>query len=227
MNNDIIIQTMTESFEALKDSWETKKDSIIKCIVETEVCDGALAMDMWRYVLKKNENLLRDKNENVNFIDDVIWSFIDKYETDHSQPGLCNILLKHIALHIVNNDTLIKFLFGNVCNAGYSCIGYNWAGHPSEPIPALLACIFLQDSPAIIPVLIKSLASNIKMTDVRVGELILKSNYYLDGIKEQWKWKVGDNYQISDSVKECLLSSLDLIADKEDRAEIALSIMAR
>ena len=36
MNNEIILQSLTDSFEVLKDSWETKKESIIACIVETE-----------------------------------------------------------------------------------------------------------------------------------------------------------------------------------------------
>ena len=227
MNNDIIIQTMTEAFETLKDSWGTKKDSIIKCIVETEACDGALAMDMWTYILKKNESLHRDKSDNVHLVDDVILCFNEKYETDKYNYCLSKTILEHIAPHIINNENLIKLIFGHLCNAGYSNIDYGFSGNPSEPIPILLASIFMQDSPQIIPILVNALSHNKLVEDIRVGELILKSNYYLDGIETKWTWKIGDGYHVSDQVKESLLSCIDLIHDNEDRAEIALSLMAR
>ena len=65
------------------------------------------------------------------------------------------------------------------------------------------------------------------MIDVSVGGLIIKANFYMDGITNQWDWKVGTQYCVSDQVKESLLNCIDLIKDKKDRAEIALSIMAR
>lgn len=226
MNNDIIIQTMTESFEALKDSWETKKESIIKCIVETEACDGALAMDMWGYILEKNESLLKDKNENVHFIDDVILGFNEKYEISfqHSR-NICKTIINHIAPHLVKNDSLIKIIFGNLINAGYSIRDYGYPGNPSELIPACIGCLFLQDYPQAIPVLLKALSNNQLMEDIRIGELVLKANFYLDVIKKNAD--EFDNYIISDNVKESLLSCLDYIKDKEDRAEIALSFLSR
>lgn len=61
------------------------------------------------------------------------------------------------------------------------------------------------------------------MEDIRVGELILKANYYLDEMCN----RLGYNYKVSDQVKENLYSCLDMIKDKNDRAEIALSLMAR
>ena len=227
MNNDIIIQTMTESFEALKDSWKTKKEAIIKCIVETEACDGALAMDMWRYILKKNEILLRDKKENVHFIDDVFLGFNMKYElNDLYTMNMCRTISKHIAPYIVDNNDLIRIIFGNLVNAGYSGINHHYENDPVEIIPACIACVFLQDCPQIVPVLIKSLAKNENMIDIRIGELILKANYYLDLI---WKKKdFGfDSYIITDNVKESILGCLDYINDREDRAEVALSFLSR
>ncbi len=227
MNNDIIIQTMTESFEVLKDSWETKKDSIIRCIVETEACDGSLAMDMWVYILSNNEKLLVDKNENVNFVDDVILGFRNKYKgVSNSDIDFCDVILNHIAPHFVRNERLIKIVFGLLINAGYSKKEYSHLSIPSELLPALIACLFLQDYPSSIPVIIKSLAQNKNMVDISVGKLILKSNYYIDGIENVWTW-INRKFHISDQVKENLLNCLDLINDKEGRAEIALSLMAR
>ena len=64
------------------------------------------------------------------------------------------------------------------------------------------------------------------MEDISIGELLLKSNFYIDGIINQWNG-FDSNSCITDQVKESLLNCLDLIKDKNDRAEIALSIMAR
>ena len=224
MNNDIIIQTMTESFETIKDFWETKSESIIRCIVETEQYDGSLSMDMWGYILQKNEKLIKDKHWNIQFIDNVILCFNDKYEVVRRYDSLCRTIINHIAPHMVKNENLIKLIYGKLYNAGYSGFDYGYIGNPSESIPACTACMLLQDSPEIIPVLFKALVSNKNMEDIRIGELFIKANFYLDGILN--KWSLG-NYSVSEQVKESLLSCLDLIEDKEDRAEIALSLMAR
>ena len=223
MNNDIIIQTMTESFEALKDSWDTKKESIIKCIVETEVYDGSLAMDMWAYVLGKNADTHNTKEANFMFVDDIILSFNKKYYAFPTPEDLCRNIMSHIAPHIVKNENLIKLIFGSMYNAGYTGKSYWLEGRPLEPLPACMACMFYQDYPQFVPILLKSLSSNKHMEDIRVGELILKANYYLDEMCN----RLGYNYKVSDQVKENLYSCLDMIKDKNDRAEIALSLMAR
>lgn len=135
-------------------------------------------------------------------------------------------MLNHVAPHFVRNENLIKIVFGLLINAGYSNKEYYYFSTPSELLPALIACLFLQDYPPSIPVIIKSLAQNKNMDDVSIGNLILKSNTYIDGVEKQWTW-IERKFYISDQVKESLLNCLDLIKDKEDRAEIALSLMAR
>lgn len=224
MDNNIIMRSMLEAFEIIKDSWPIKKDSIIRCIVETEVIDGNLAMDMWRYILEKNLILLKDKNENAHFVDDVILGFNAKYESHPTPVNMCKTIYNHIAKHLVQNDNLIKILFGNLINAGYSGQHYWVESEPSEPIPALLACMISQNCARSIPVFMKSISGNVKMEDISLGELLLKSNYYLDGITIRWS---SSHFYLSDDVKGNLLNCLDLISDKNDRAEIALSLMGR
>ena len=227
MNNEIIRQTMIESFEVIKDSWETKKDSIIRCIVETEACDGDLAMEMWAYELIHKDELSIDKKDNVHLVDDVILRFNEKFELQwRYSHNITKTILNHIAPYMVKNDTLIKCIFGNLYNAGYSGYNYGFEGNPSEILPACLACLFFQDNPHAVSVLIKALSYNMKMEDISIGELLLKSNFYIDGIINQWNG-FDSNSCITDQVKESLLNCLDLIKDKNDRAEIALSIMAR
>ncbi len=223
MDNEIIKQTLIDSFEVLKDSWKTNKESIIRCIVETEAVDGYLAMDMWCYVLKNYQSLLVGNIGNVNFIDNVVIRFNEKFQDNIYPFLLCNTILEHIAPYFVKNNELIKAIFGSLHNAGYSNHSY---GSGTEILPALIACLFFQDFPQAIPVIIQSLANNKSMEEIRIGELIIKANTYIDGIQNQWSWKVGEQH-ISNKVKESLLSCLDFIKNNEDRAEIALSFMAR
>ena len=62
-------------------------------------------------------------------------------------------------------------MFGLLINAGYSKKEYSHLSIPSELLPALIACLFLQDYPSSIPVIIKSLAQNKNMVDISVGKL--------------------------------------------------------
>lgn len=120
MNNEIILQSLTKSFEIIKDSWETKKEAIINCIVETEIYDGDLAMDMWLYILNKEGEC--DDGDGVKYfyfsvkkekecIGDVFKAFVYKYEKFDSPRFRCKVLFDHIVPHIIKNDKLLEILF--------------------------------------------------------------------------------------------------------------------
>lgn len=224
MNNDIIKQTMIESFEAIKDSWKTKKDSIIRCIVETDTCDGDLAMDMWQYVIINNSDILNSKEGNIQFIDDVILRFNKKYEHYDIPWVLCKTILNHIAPYLANKKELLNIIFGKLIDAGYSGAKYYY--DLTEPLPACLACLLLQDDSMATSTIIKALANNKKLYDIQIGKLLIKTNFYFDEMYKN-RYEYTCDIAISDSVKESLLSCLDMINDKDDKAEIALSLMAR
>lgn len=76
MNNEIILQSLKESFEILKDSWETRNEAIVNCIVETEAIDGDMAMDMWNYILEKIQNSNADSIIPENEIEPYIYKVI-------------------------------------------------------------------------------------------------------------------------------------------------------
>ena len=136
---------------------------------------------------------------------------------------ICKSVLNHIAPHFVRNENLIKLVFGSLYNAGYS--GENYYYTETEIIPVCIACFFVQDYPPAIPVILKAMANNKHMIDIRIGELLIKANKYIDGIENQWS--SINEYHISDQVKESLLGFIELIKNNEDRAEIMLSLMAR
>ena len=129
MNNNFIIQSMTDAFETIKDSWATKRNAIIDCIVETEKYDGDLSMDMWLYILKKEGEYQSDYvGKNVYFgldikfrqcIGDVFKAFFEKYEDCESPRLMCRVIFDHIVPHIIKKDELLEILFQRSDNMGY------------------------------------------------------------------------------------------------------------
>ena len=222
MNNDIVIQSLTESFEVLKDSWSTKKEAITNCIVETEVYDGSLAMDMWLYVLKKNEELLNSEEQTKSLVYDVIDRFYNKHERYCNIEYDCKVLIEHIAPHIIYNEDLIYEIFGNAHNAGYVEVG---AFTFSNFIPMLIACIFLQENARIVSLLMNDLSQNKKMKDVSIGKLLIEANRFIENI-QQHEEKFQKLYKVTPQVKEALLSSLDVIKDPEIKAECTIAILS-
>ena len=221
MNNEIILQSLTESFEILKDSWSTKKEAIINCIVETEVYDGALSMEMWCYILQKNELLLRDKSENERLVNDVFYRFYKKYEIYSNEEYLCRVVLNHIIPHITRSENLVKIIFGKAMNAGFDCGGI----FDDRFIPICIAGIILQDNPYMIRVLIESLTHNTLMEDVSAGQLLIKANEYIEVIRKNQK-EFDKPYSVSSRVKETLLSCLEMIKDQETRAECTIAFIS-
>lgn len=219
MNNDIIIQSLTESFEVLKDSWSTKKEAITNCIVETEVYDGSLAMDMWLYVLKTNEQLLDSQEQTNGLVYDVLNRFYEKHERYSNTQYKCKAIIEHVATHIIHNENLLFEIFGNAYNAGYD--KNSW----SDFIPILIACILLQGNARVVSLLMDYLSNNKRMKDLSVGQLLIKANEYIESIQKH-KEDFTQSYEVTPQVKEALLSSLDTIKEPEIRAECTIAIIS-
>ena len=221
MNNEFILQSLTEAFEIIKDSWSTKKEAIINCIVETEVQDGSLAMEMWCYILQKNELLLKNKDENEHLINDVFYRFYNKYERFGNKEYVCRTILDHIIPHMEHNEQLIKTIFGKAMNAGFECGGI----FGEYFIPICIAGIILSDNPYIVRVLIESLTHNPLMKDVSAGQLLIKANGFIEIIRKKEEY-FDKSYSVSLRVKETLLSCLDMITDQAIRAECTIAFIS-
>ena len=247
MDNNIVLQGLTESFEIIKDSWETKKEAIINCIVETEKYDGDLAMDMWLYILnKEGEHICKDGSKFVFFgnndkmeecIGNVFKAFFYKYEEYESPSLMCKVLFEHIVPHIIKKDKLLEILFDGSDNMGY-CTEifetlYSNRQYKNEFIPALIGCIFLLDNPIVSLKIIDYMinCSNLcswsyhKDSAISVGKLIRISKEYIQSVYNN-KEDFDKEYVITNRVKEALLSSLDKIEDAENRAEFTIEILS-
>lgn len=224
MNNEIILQNLCDAFEVLKDSWESKREAIINCIVETEIYDGDTAMDMWAYILQKNSILLEDKEGVMHLIDEVLDSFHVKYEgtSIHHNIYACRAILHHVSSHLSKNERLIKLIFGKSLNAGYKID--KWGGI-YEYIPMCIAGILLQGNCQIVELLIKSLAENSLIKDISIGELFLKANKYLNLIY-RGEDDLGIKYAMEPNVKDTLINSLNYFRDKNERAECTIAFLS-
>lgn len=205
MDNNIIKQTLLASFEALKDSWSTKKEALIKCIVYTEKYDGDMAMNMWLYLLQKNEKNIHNDED---FVYNVLSSFCEEYD------NYTETIFSYVVPHLIKNSKLIELIFGQTKNSGTK---YNLLF-----ISDCIAGFILSDEPDIVYHIMTLLSNNKYLTDVTIGRILLQaSNEVTNRIKNGEKDK-----KVSVATKEALLSSLDLIKDKKERAECSIAIIS-
>ena len=220
MDNNIVLQSLMEAFEVLKDSWPSKADAITNCIVETETYDGVLAMDMWAYVLRKNEKLLSNVEDSEKLIHNVFNRFYTKYEKYSNKEYICRVILVHVAPHIIKCEPLIRMIFGKAVNAGH--ITEEWI----EFIPIVIAGMLLQEDERSIKLLMRSLAQNNSLKDISIGQLLIKANEYIETIKNHLGDMDKTSYKITPSVKNALLECISLLEDKVIRAECTIAVLS-
>ena len=222
MNNEIILQSLTDSFEVLKDLWKTKKEAIINCIVETEAHDGSLSMDMWLYILQHNRPI---NNEEVSrtIIEDVFERFFTRNDSNDYADGekRCRTIFTHVTPHMIFKEELINEIFGQVVNAGYCVDKYDKVQY----IPMCIAGIILEGTPQIASKLIKVLSMNKKLKDVSIGQLLKEANDWIE-LANRSEYTFGRHFEVSPIVKEALLHSLEYINDEISRAECTIAILS-
>lgn len=222
MNQNVVLQNLLEAFEVLKDSWATKKGALIRCIVETEVYDGDIAMSMWQYILQKNQSIISNKEESQYLISGVLKRFCDKYNGYYCQFSGRNdmrTMLEHVAPHLVHNEELIKLIFEKSYNAGYDS-SYMYY----DELSCFIASILLQGSPSIVYALFKSLANNKNMLDVSIGMILRDTSNFLEEVSSNSE--LSELYSVTPEIKELLINSLDMIKDAEDCADCTITILS-
>ena len=247
MENEIIIKNLIESFEVLKDSWTTKRDAIIDCIVETEKYDGDLAMNMWLYILEKEGVFISDDGTTTIFfvdpklkecIGDVFEAFYYKYEDYKSPRLMCKVLFHHITPYIIQNERILRIMFECSCNMGY-CDIYSFfkkSRYENKYIPALVACIILIDNPKVSQKIVEFMINwtnsisweNIEDDNfglIPVGELIRMSKEYIREVLNN-KDDYDIEYKLTQRVKDALLSCADKIKYSKNKAEYTIEVLS-
>ena len=222
MNNEIILQSLTEAFEIIKDSWETKKEAIINCIVETEKYDGSLSMDMWLYILQSNESSFKDAEESKGYIYDVFQCFCKKNEEYGSLDRYaCRAIMNHIVPHLIKNENLIDIIWGKTINAGYIA-----EDNRDEYIPMCLASILIIGNPHVISVLMESLAHNDNLVDISIGKFFLKADYFIREEIQHNHEVFPQDYKVPLMIKNALMENIDKIENKKERAECTIAFLS-
>ena len=217
-----------EAFDMLKDDWANNKETLIKCIVETQKWNGDLSMKMWEYLMQNNLYSCKSINFNKEFIDDVVSAFCKKksFNFDVIFPyELCGLMFSYIMPYLVNNSNLVNIIFGKLHNAGYSG-EYLYGDEDLEVIPALLTCFIIDGQLELAKLALNPLMNNPNLNDICFGELLLKTEKYIDDMlnnKNYFKGLVG----LKDKVKKYLLSCVNKIRDKQLRAKIVISVILK
>ncbi|MBQ6378127.1 MAG: hypothetical protein IJJ56_04965 [Prevotella sp.] len=218
MNDVFILQSLMESFDILKNSWNSKRETIINCIVETGIYDGETAMNMWLYILQNNKNKLKNKETAEACINEVLNRFHDKHKFYGSEYDY-RAILEYVAPYIANNNQIIELIFGCAYNAGdrKSSIWENL-------IPACIAGIILQKKPHAVKSLILSLSRNMYLIDTTIGDLLRRALEFID--RTSMNSELNDEYFVTPDVKDTLLTSIGALNSAEERADCMVTILS-
>ena len=145
-----------------------KKEAIINCIVATEKYDGLLSMNMWLYILQKNEKLLKNTEDSKGLVYDIFQCFCEKNE-EYGSLGrfACRAIMNHMVPHLIKNEKLINTILGRTINAGYLV-----ENNRDEYIPMCLASILLTGNPQVIPVTTCLAPCDVNQTVIRSWRIL-------------------------------------------------------
>lgn len=205
MNKDIIIRNLCDAFEVIKDSWETRKEAICRCITGMVKYNPDIAMDMWLYIIYSHRASIHTEEGCKIYIDGSVCQSIYCDVGDGSyERGT-----KPVYKSVFKNKELYSILYGE---AFYSC---DFIFYP-EFCEYCLAWYMTEYKPDNLKDVLILLSKNKNMKDYTMGLVITRAIGILRVIEKA----------ISERSREILLSCVDYIEDKNDRAEITIAALS-
>ena len=105
MNKGAKKELLIDTFDVLKDMWPAKREAIVKIFRSMRAIDLDLMMEMWEYLIKKNEKLARQNDyESYYLLDGMIFDIF-------TTGGLVEYADKPFSLAAYQNETINKYLF--------------------------------------------------------------------------------------------------------------------
>ena len=196
MNNNVKKQVLIESFEIIKDCGSSKRKALTRCISNMEEYDGDIAMNMWQYILQSN---IEELHYDDSFVSDLLREFRDKIK--NSFESFWEGITIRLTPLIIKNDILLDIIFGQTKNCGNI-----------YETPYCIAGIILNDRPDIVYRVIDLMNNNPYIEEeCSISQLLCEAyDIILNNITNQ---------EISNATKEALLSGIQLLKDKKERAE--------
>lgn len=105
MNKGAKKELLMDTFEVLKDMWPAKREAIVKIFRSMRIIDTNKMMEMWEYLIKKNE-LTTHQNDYES------WNLLEGMVYDVFLDGcLINYADAPFSLAVYQNKTINKYLF--------------------------------------------------------------------------------------------------------------------
>ncbi len=105
MNKGAKKEILVDTFEVLKDMWPAKREAIVKIFRSMRIIDTNKMMEMWEYLIKKNE-LTTHQNDYES------WNLLEGMVYDVFLDGcLINYADAPFSLAVYQNKTINKYLF--------------------------------------------------------------------------------------------------------------------
>lgn len=105
MNKGAKKELLIDTFDVLKDMWPTKREAIFKVLKSMRVIDLNMMMEMWEYLITKNDTLARQNDyESYYLFDGLIHEMF-------LNGCLVHYADKDFAMAAYQNETIRKYLF--------------------------------------------------------------------------------------------------------------------
>lgn len=170
MNKGAKKELLIDTFDVLKDMWPAKREPIFKVLKSMRNIDLNLMMEMWEYLIKKNDMLARQNDyESYFLLDGLIHEmFLDGCLVYYAD--------KDFALAAYQNETINKYLFSINPQLG-------------ENTSALISQLILQLPTNEIEKILNKVGSR-KIYESGLGEIltwIIQHLKYEDGLNKKMK----------------------------------------
>ena len=105
MNKGAKKELLIDTFDVLKDMWPAKREAIMKVFRSMRVIDLEKMLEMWEYLIKKNEVITYQNDyESWNLLDGVVYNVF-------TEGCLISYADKAFSLAVYNNELISKYLF--------------------------------------------------------------------------------------------------------------------
>lgn len=105
MNKGAKKELLIDTFDVLKDMWPAKREAIVKILRSMRIIDLDKMMEMWEYLIKKNE-LTTHQNDYESW--QLLDGIVDEVFTEGCVGSYAD---KTFSLAVYDNSTLRKYLF--------------------------------------------------------------------------------------------------------------------
>lgn len=215
----MFVHYLLESFNVIKNKWSTKCEVLALCIQKMAKFDICIAMEMWLYLLKKNNKYLKLEGDSEMLVSEMInMMILQIMELDDLKcKGEDEILFDIIVPEIINKEELIDYIYGKTYCAGsrkYDCF---------ETAKKCFAYILIKGSPQVVKRMVNNLFTNRHMKLLTMGDYLLEVVEYVTNIFQDKEHFIQYN-SLDNNVYNTLLKEIENIKNPIEKAECKIAI---